>query len=77
MCVCVCVCVCVRERVCVHVLGVVIEGKGRAGSSWQGESREPRAGVWAAFHAGFGKSRWKERIGGSCGTAAGKQGCIL
>ena len=70
MCVCVCVC----------VLGVVIGGKSRAGPSWQGESREPRAGAWAAFHAGFGKSRWKERTwggGGRCGIAAGKQGCIL
>ena len=36
MCVFVCECVC--------VLGVVIEGKGRTGPSWQGESREPRAG---------------------------------
>ena len=46
------------------MLGVVIGGKSRAGPSWQGESREPRAGAWAAFHAGFGKSRWKERTWG-------------
>ena len=50
------------------MLGVVIGGKSRAGPSWQGESREPRAGAWAAFHAGFGNSRWKERTWGGAGA---------
>ena len=54
---------------CMCVLGVVIGGKSRAGPSWQGESREPRAGAWAAFHAGFGKSRWNERTWGGGGRA--------
>lgn len=54
---------------CVCVLGVVIEGRvglGQAGRE-RAESQEQE----------FGKSRWKERTGGSCGIAAGKQGCIL